>query len=157
MRVKRSEVLGLESILNSMMEMPLDPEVAYKVASNVILASEEVEKIRKSYRTVEGYDEVEKLRTETIQKLGGERQPNGSFTLPAEKAEEIRAAIDNINEANKETIEKQNDYQEKFNVLLDETINVDFEVINREELTAKIEPGKLVLMIKTGILRNGCK
>ena len=77
--------------------------------------------------------------------------------MPAEKAEEIRAAIDNINEANKETIEKQNDYQEKFNVLLDETINVDFEVINREELTAKIEPGKLVLMIKTGILRNGCK
>ena len=67
MKIKRSEVLGLEAILNSMMEMPLDPEVAYKVASNVILASEEVEKIRKSYRVVEGYDEVEKLRTETIE------------------------------------------------------------------------------------------
>ena len=157
MKIKRSEVLGLESVFNSMMEMPLDPEAAYKVASNVILASEETEKIRKSYKAVKGYGDVENLRAETIKKLGGERQPNGSFTLPAEKAEEIRAAIDRINEANEITIKKQNDYQEKFNALLDKTIDVDFEVINREELTAKIEPGKLVLMIKSGILRNGSK
>ena len=157
MKIKRSEVLGLESVFNSMMEMPLDPEAAYKVASNLILASEETEKIRKSYKTVEGYNDVEKLREKTIVGLGGERQPNGSFTLPAENAEKIRAAIDTINEEHSAVIEKQNDYQEKFNALLDKNIDVDFEVINREELTAKIEPGKLVLMIKSGILRNGSK
>jgi hypothetical protein len=40
---------------------------------------------------------------------------------------------------------------------MDKDTDVDFKTIDRKELTAKIEPGKLVLMIKTGILIDGNK
>jgi hypothetical protein len=155
MKLKRSEVFGLEAAFNSLMETLLDPEVAYKVASNAILASELAEKIRKTYKPVEGYKEVEEWRSDIVKEGGGKRQQNGSFTIPADKAKAIGEKIEALNEKNKGVIEGQAAYQEKFNELMDKETDVDFKTIDRKELTAKIEPGKLVLMIKTGILKDG--
>lgn len=157
MKLKRSYVFGLEAAFNSLMEVKLDPDVAYKVASNVILASELVEKIRKTFNPVDGFEDVEKLRNDLIEKSGGIRQKNGSFTIPADKAKEIGEVIEAFNEENKEILDNQADYRKKFDELLDKDTDVDFKTIDRKELTGEIEPGKLVLMIKTGILTDGNK
>jgi hypothetical protein len=157
MKLKRSDVFGLEAAFNSLMETLLDPEVAYKVASNGILANELAEMIRKTYKSVEGYEEIEKWRSEIVKEGGGKRQQNGSFTIPADKAKIIGEKIEALNEKNKGVIENQAAYQKKFDELLDKETDVDFKTIDRKELTEKIEPGKLVLMIKTGILTDGNK
>jgi hypothetical protein len=157
MKIKRSDVFGLEKVFNSLMEAPLDPEVAYKVASNGILASEFTEKIRKSYKAVEGYDEIQKLRADLIKNGGGEAQTNGSFSIPPEKAAAISAALETFGEEHKAILEAQDEYQAKFDAMLDKESDVDFKTINRKELTTAIEPGKLVLMIKVGILADGDK
>ena len=157
MKLKKSEVFGIESVLNSLMETPLDPEVAFKVASNVILASETTEAVRKSYKPVDGYEDIEKLRNELIEKSGGERTPNGQFTLPAEKAAEIGKAVEAFNAEHKDIVEKQKAYQEKFDAMLDKNVDIDFKIINRKELTAEIKPGQLVLLIKVGMLTDGSK
>jgi len=157
MKLKKSEVFGLESVLNSLMETLLDPEVAYKVASNVILASEITEAVRKSYKAVDGYEEIEKLRIDLIEKSGGKRESSGQFTLPAEKAAEIGEKIEAFNAEHKDTIEKQKAYQTKFDAMLDKAVEIDFKIINRKELTAEIKPSQLVLMIKTGMLTDGDK
>jgi predicted nuclease with TOPRIM domain len=155
MKLKRSEVFGLETVFNSLMEIKLEPEVAYKMASNAILANELAEKVRKSYQPVEGYEDLEKLRNDIIKNAGGEQQQNGAYTIPAEKAKEIEVEVEKFNEENKEVLEKQTAYRKKFDELMDKDTDVAFKTITRKELTGAIEPGKLVLMIRTGILTDG--
>jgi len=157
MKLKRSEAFSLENAFNSLMEMRLDPEVAYKIASNGILANEEAEKIRKSYKPVDGFNEVESLRSEIITKSGGKRQDNGSFSIPSDKADAISNEVEAFNEEHKVVIDEQRAYQEKFDEMLNEDVEIAFETIDRKDLTVSIEPKKLVLMIRTGILRNGSK
>jgi hypothetical protein len=125
------------------------------VASNVILANELAEKIRKTYQPVLGYSEIEKWRNDIVKEGGGQQQQNGSFSIPANKAKAIGEELESLNEKNKDVIERQKDYQEKFDELLAQETDVDFKTIDRKELTAAIEPAKLVLMIKTGILKDG--
>jgi predicted nuclease with TOPRIM domain len=155
MKLKRSEVFGLETVFNSLMEIKLEPEVAYKMASNAILANELAEKVRKSYQPVEGYEDIEKLRNDLIADSGGARQPNGAYTIPADKAKEIEVEVEKFNEEHKHVIDEQTAYRKKFDALMDKDTDVAFKTITRKELTGAIEPGKLVLMIKTGILTDG--
>ena len=157
MKIKRSEVFGLDAAFGSLMKVRLDPEVAYKIASNVILSNGIVEKIRKSYKSVDGFDKAEQLRSDLIINGGGQRQADGSFSIPADRADAISKAVEAFNEEHKEVIEAQDAYKKKFDELLDKDTDVDFKTIDRKELTAAIEPEKLVLMIKTGILKDGSK
>jgi hypothetical protein len=155
MKLKRSEVFGLEAAFNALMEIKLEPEVAYKMASNSILANELAEKVRKSYQPVEGYNDIEKLRNDLIADSGGVRQPNGTYTVPSDKAEEIEAVVEKFNKEHQAIIDAQTAYRKKFDVLMEKDTDVAFKTITRKELTGVIEPGKLVLMIRTGILTDG--
>ena len=157
MKLKRSEVFGLENAFNQLMQARMNPNVAYNVASNGILAHEEAETIRKSYQPVDGFEEFEKLRSEIISKAGGEREANGSLTLPADKAAAISGVLEKLNEEHKDVVDAQAVYQKEFNAMMENEVDVEFKTINRKELTAEIEPGKLVLLIKTGILTDGDK
>jgi hypothetical protein len=157
MQLTKSEVFEVENVLNSLMEVKLDPEVAFKVASNLILAMDFVAKIRKSYQAVDGYKEVEKLRNELFVELGATAKPDGSFTIPADKAKAAGERMDAFNTLNKDVIDEQNAYQVKFDEMLSKIVELDFKIINRKELTAEIEPGKLVTMIKVGMLTDGNK
>ena len=157
MKIKRSEVFGLENAFNSLMEVRLDPEVAYKIASNGIIANELADKIRKTYTPIDGYGEIEEQRREIIIKAGGKKEPNGTFAVNPDQANRITSEVKAFEEKHKVIIDAQKRYQEKFNEFLDKKVDVDFKTIERKELTAAIEPAKLVLMIKVGILTDGDK
>ena len=157
MKLKRSEAFGLENAFNSLMEMRLDPEVAYKIASNGILANEVAETIRKSYKPVDGYKEVEDLRRGILDKAGAKPAENGTYSVTPESATKVNADLKALNEEHKVVIDEQKAYQEKFDEMLKDTVEIAFETIDRKDLTVSIEPMKLVLMIKTGILTNGNK
>ena len=157
MKLRRSQVLGLENAFNALMEMRLDPEVAYKVASNGILANELSEKIRKSYKPVDGYNEVEDLRRDVLNKSGSKPEANGSYSVPSAVATQVGVDLEAINEKHKVVLDEQKAYQAKFDEMLGKTVEIAFETIERKELTGSIEPMKLVLMIQTGILTNGNK
>ena len=157
MKLRRSQVLGLENAFNALMEMRLDPEVAYKIASNGILANEVAEKIRKTYKPVDGYKEVEDLRKGIFEKAGAKLGANGTYSVTHESATQLNADLEALNEERKVVIDEQKAYQAKFDEMLEEIMEIAFETIYRKDLTVSIEPMKLVLMIKTGILTNGSK
>ena len=157
MKLKRSEVMELDNVFKSLMEMKLEPTTAFKIASNSILSSELADKVRKSYKPVDGHEEVEKLRSEFLKDLGATHNPAGGFTIPAELAYTVGAQIDKFNKEHADVLEAQREYDEKFKRVLDHEVEIEFEKIKLEELTVEIEPGKLVRMIKTGIITNGSK
>ena len=157
MKLKRSQVLGLENAFNALMEMRLDPEVAYKIASNGILANEVAEKIRKTYKPVDGYKEVEDLRKGILEKAGAKPEANGTYSVTPESATQVNADLEALNREHKVVIDEQKAYQEKFDEMLNETVEIAFETIDRKDLTVSIEPKKLVLMIRSGILKDGSK
>lgn len=157
MKMTKAEVFGIEKVLGSLLEVKLDPEVAFKVASNTILASEFVETIKKSYQAVKGYQEVIDNRNKLLVDIGATAQEDGSFSLPTEEAAGANEKIEAFNLEHKDLIDEQNEYQAKFDKMLGKETAIDFKIINRKELTAEIEPGKLVLMIKVGMLTDGDK
>jgi len=157
MEIKRSDIFGLDAAFGLLMKVKLDPEVAYKIAYNAIVSNGIVERIRKSYKSVDGFDEVEQLRSDIIINGGGQRQANGSFSIPADNADAISKAVEAFNDQHRDVIDAQDAYNKEFDELLGHCTHVAFEIIDRKELTAAIEPEKLVLMIKTGILTDGSK
>jgi single-stranded DNA-specific DHH superfamily exonuclease len=157
MKLKRLDIFGLEKVFTSLMENPLDPDVAYKVASNLILAGEFTEKIRKSYKAIEGYDKVQEARAKLLNDNGGIARADGSYEIPNELLSKMNELLEAFATEHKELLDKQAEYQAKFDELLEKESDVDFKTIDRKELTGEIEPGKLVLMIKTGILTDGDK
>ena len=157
MKLKRVDVFGLEQVFTALLEKPLEPDVAYKVASNSILAGEVTGKIRKTYKAVDGYTELQAARAKVLSDNGGIAKADGSFEIPDEHLEKITELLEAFTAENKELLDKQTEYQEKFDELLEKESDVDFKTIDRKELTGAIEPARLVLMIKTGILIDGNK
>lgn len=157
MNLKKSEIVGLETVFNGLMEIRLKPDVAYKVASNAILANEFASRLRKAYKPVEGYEEIEKLRQKIFNDAGAIPSGNGTLTISPEKAVGVREKIDAFNEEHKDLIGAQDEYQKEFNELLEAEESIAFETIDRKDLTVEIEPSKIVLMIKTGVMTSGDK
>jgi hypothetical protein len=155
MKIKRSEVLRLEGAFSSLLEVRLEPSAAFKVASNAILANELAEKIRKTYKPVDGHEEYVKKRNEILSEFGS---VEGGVTVPAARADEITKKLKSLADEHTDVIDEQEAYTEKFNKLLDVEAEIGFEKIKLEELQVDgIEPSKLVPLIQNGIISHGDK
>ena len=154
MKIKRSDVLVLENVFTGMLEEKMSPDMAYTIASNIVVISEGAEKIRKSYKAVDGHDIYEKERTDLLNKIG-KADANGRYSFSPDQAVEFNELQEVLNLKHADVIAEQNKYTESFNKMLEKDIELDLEKINLKELTVDIEPAKLVIMIKTGIIDNG--
>jgi hypothetical protein len=154
MKIKRSDVLVLENVFTGMLESKMSPDMAYTIASNVVAISECAEKIRKSYKPVDGHEVYEKERTKLLNSIG-KADAGGRYSFSPEQAVEFNKLQEGLNEDYADVIAAQAKYTEKFNDMLEKNADVDIEKINLKEMTADIEPAKLVIMIKAGIIDNG--
>jgi len=155
MKIKRSEVLRLEGAFSSLLEVKLEPSAAFKVASNVILANELAEKIRKTYKPIDGHEEYVKERAEILSEFSS---VDGGVTVPADRAAEVSSKLKALTDKHQDVIDEQEAYTEKFNKLLDVESEIGFEKIKLEELQVDgIEPLKLVPLIQNGIISHGDK
>jgi hypothetical protein len=156
MKIKRSDVLVLENVFTGMLEEKMSPDMAYTIASNIVAISECAEKVRKSYKSVKGYDVYEKERTKLLNQVG-KADASGRYSFSPDQAVEFKKSEEGLNEKYADVIAEQKKYTEKFNEMLEKNADVDIEKINLKEMTAEIEPAKLVIMIKAGIIDNGSK
>jgi hypothetical protein len=154
MKIKRSYVLTLESVFTGMLQEKMNPDMAYTIASNVVVIAEGAEKIRKSYKAVTGHDEYEKERTALLNSIG-KADPNGRYQFSPDQAVEFKKLEEALNEKNVDVISAQAEYTKKFDKMLENDIELDLDKINLKEMTVDIEPAKLVIMIKAGIIDNG--
>jgi hypothetical protein len=154
MKIKRSDVLVLENVFTGMLQEKMSPDMAYKIASNVVFVSECAEKIRKSWKPVEGHDAYEAERKELLDKIG-KADANGRYSFSPDQAVEFNKLQEELNSNYSAILLAQKEYTESFNEMLEKNADVDIEKINLKEMTADIEPAKLVIMIKAGIIDNG--
>ena len=154
MKIKRSDVLLLENVFTGMLQEKMNPDMAYKIASNVVIVAECAEKIRKSYKPVDGFSVYEAERKELLDKIG-KADASGRYSFSPAQAVEFKKLEEDLKEKNAAVIEAHEEYTEKFNQMLEKTADVDVEKINLKEMTVDIEPAKLVIMIKAGIIDNG--
>ena len=154
MKIKRSDVLVLENVFTGMLQEKMNPDMAFTIASNVVSISEAAEKIRKSWKPVEGHDAYEKERTKLLDSIG-KADAAGKYSFSPDQAVEFNKLQDALNEKHAGVVKAQADYVEKFNEMLEKNIEVDLEKIKLKELGVDIEPAKLVIMIKAGIIDNG--
>jgi len=156
MKIKRSDVLVLENVFTGMLESKMNPDMAYIIASNVVVIAEGAEKIRKAYKPVEGYDVYEKERMKLLNSVG-KADTSGRYAFSPEQAVEFNKLQEKLNEKHANIVAAQAKYTETFNKMLEKNIELDLEKINLKEMTVDIEPAKLVIMIKAGIIDNGSK
>lgn len=155
MKIKRSEVLKLEGAFSSLLEIRIEPAAAFKIASNLILANDISEKVRKSYKPVDGHEEFVKKRRDILSGFGS---VNGGVSVPAGKADAVKKKLDDLADENADMIDAQKEYDDKFNEVLEFEDDVNFEKITMDELMIDgIEPSKLVSLIQNGIISNGNK
>jgi hypothetical protein len=154
MKIKRSDVLVLETVFTGMLQEKMNPELAYTVASNIVSISECAEKIRKSYKPVDGFDIYEKERQELLNTIG-KADASGRYSFSPDQAVEFKKLEEGLKEKHAGVIEDHEKYTEKFNEMLEKTADIDIEKLKLKELTNDIEPAKLVIMIKAGIIDNG--
>jgi hypothetical protein len=154
MKIKRSDVLVLENVFTGMLQEKMHPDLAYAIASNVVVISEGAEKIRKSYKPVDGHDVYEKERTKLLNKIG-KADANGRYSFSPDQAVEFKKLEEELNKTHADVIKDQAEYTKKFNLMLEKDIKLDLEKINLKEMTVDIEPAKLVILIKAGIIDNG--
>lgn len=153
MKIKRSEVLRLEGAFSALLEIRLEPNAAFKIATNGILANDLAEKIRKTYKPVDGHSEYIEKRQAI---LAGFESNGASITVPADKAEGVSTDLKALENEYEYVINEQTDYDKKFNELLDVEADIDFEKITMDEIqTDSIEPAKLIPLIQNGIISNG--
>lgn len=156
MKIKRSVILSLEQVLTGMLETPMAPELSFKIASNVVAVSEVAEKIKKSYQPVEGFDVYESERRKLLEEIAG-ASPNGQYQLTPEQAKEFNEKLLIVDEEYKDVIEKQKAYAEKFEAMLEKDHEINVEKIDIKDMKANIEPAKMVILVKSGILEHGDK
>ena len=155
MKIKRSDLIVLKNAFKGMLEDRMNPELAFKIASNVIVVSEGAEKIRKAYKPVDGFKAYESERNKLIVRLGTPTGDGKHSFLPKQAAEFNKLQVD-LDEKHADVLKEQAEYTDEFNKMLDKKIELNIERINLKELTADIDPAKLVIMIKSGVIHNEC-
>jgi hypothetical protein len=154
MKIKKSAVLVLEGVFTGMLEDKMDPELAYKIASNSVVLAEGADKIRKSYKPVVGFDVYEKERKKLLDEIG-KCDADGRYQFDPKQAIEFNEKQEILNKKHEAVVEEQEEYTKKFNLMLEKDIELDLDTIKLKEMTARIEPAKLVIMIKSGIIDHG--
>jgi len=154
MKIKRSDVLVLENVFTGMLQEKMNPELAFTIASNVVVIADHAEKIRKSWKPVDGFEAYETERKELLDKIG-KSDDSGRYSFSPDQAVEFKKLEDELNETHADVVKDQAGYAKKFNLMLEKDIEIDLEKINLKEMTVNIEPAKLVIMIKAGIIDNG--
>ena len=154
MKIKRSDVLVLENVFTGMLQEKMNPDMAYVVASNVVVISESAEKIRKSWKPVDGFEAYEIERKALLDTIG-RSDAGGRYSFSPDQAVAFKKLEEDLKEKYADIVEAQEKYSEKFNEMLEKTADVDIEKIKLKELTVNIEPAKLVIMIKAGIIDDG--
>jgi len=152
MKIKREKVALLEVAFRGLIEEHFDPETAFKIAQNLIVASDTLEAIKKTYSVHPDYTAYVDAMQSVIKGAGGIQKDDGSFELNAEQAMSIKDELDKLSEEHKDAIEANNKYSEQFREFLDREIELEFTKIELKELTGKIKPKQILELIRAGIL-----
>jgi len=152
MKIKREKVALLEVAFQGLIEEQLEPETSFKIAKNLIVASETVAAIKKTYVVKPEYTAYIEAMQEVIKGAGGIQKPDGSFELKPEQAMSIKDELDKLAEEHKDAIDAHNEYAETFKEFLDREIELEFTKIELKELTGKIKPKQILELVRAGIL-----
>lgn len=154
MKIKRSLILSLEQVLTGMLQTPMNPELSYQVAFNAVAVSECAETIKKSYQPVDGFDKYEAERRALLEKVAG-KSPNGQYQLTPDQATTFNKELKGIDLKHKAVLNLQKIYSDEFNAMLEKETDVNAVEINLKDMKVDIEPAKMVILIQSGIVKNG--
>lgn len=152
MKISKRDLLSCSSALNEMANMKMGPALAFTVAKNLVRIAEIVEAIQKSYRPVEGWNELLEERRELIKEYNGSMQPNGGFVVPPDLRPEFEKAFNSLNSKHQDVVDSQAAYDKDFEEDLDTKTEVDLEKIDIDKMGVDIEPSKLVVLLKAGLI-----
>lgn len=152
MLLSKNNILKLSVIFKSLLEERMSPETSFIIASNFVELNSVTEKIRKSYNQVEGYGEFVKERDDILMDLGTGVGNDGRITIAGDKAAYLKNKLNELSEKHSKTLSSHDEYEKEFNKMLSKEIEIDVQKINKKELPEKIEPSKLVELIRSGLL-----
>ena len=153
MKLRMNRIGVLNQVVGTLLDSVLEPETAFKVATNHLALNTAAEKLQKAYKPVDGHDKVRGQYQEAAKQFGGVQNPDGTTTIDSKSATKLQAEINRINVKYSDIVEAQKAYDEKFNLMLEKEIEVELEVLNKEELTAAIKPRDIVILMDAGILK----
>jgi pyridoxal biosynthesis lyase PdxS len=132
----------------------LKPEVAFTVASNVIMTNGIAEKIRKAYKQVEGFKKYSEARKVVIEECGGVDMGNGSFKV--ENAEGLTEKLVELSVEHKDVVESQESYDKNFNEAMEGIEEADLKPITLDDLAGcDIDGAGMKVLIEAGLISDG--
>jgi hypothetical protein len=155
MKLKLNDVVSINRTYRELINQKLEPVVAMDVAENIMATDPLVEKTQKAYKPVDGTKEYNAKVDAVMKELGATPGVNGTWSIPQDKIRDANSKLEMLREDNADFIKAQDEYNKKFDEILEREVDVDIHVLYAEDLPYEIAPGVLLNLLKAGVMKRG--